>query len=90
MRVSITMAAPLSAWYWSTACPMAFWVNHCRSRSMVVRRGAPSRGCLSVLSRSGMRTPLLDEDCQVASPSVPASCLSKVRSKPPSGSSVPM
>ncbi len=57
---------------------------------MVVRSGAPFCGSFSVLSRSGMRTPLPEVDCQVARPSTPASCLSKVRSKPPSGSSVPM
>ena len=57
---------------------------------MVVRSGAPLCAALSVLSRSGIRTPLPELDCQVASPSTPASCLSKVRSKPPSGSSVPM
>ena len=56
----------------------------------MVRSGAPFFAAVRLLSRSGIRTPLRELDCHVATPSVPASWVSKVRSKPPSGSSVPM
>ena len=63
MRVSITMATPLSARYCWTDWASTFWVNHCRSRSMVVRSGAPFCAAFRVLSRSGMRMPLPEVDC---------------------------
>ncbi len=55
---------------------------------MVVRRSVPSMGSTIVLSPSGIRLP--PPTAYRAVPSVPASWASKVRSNPPSASSVPM
>ena len=86
-----TIAAPLSARYSCDGLgehllgePLEVAVDGGAQRRAVLRR-------LRACSRAaGCGTPLPELDCQVASPSMPASCLSKVRSKPPSGSSVPM